>query len=84
MNRSNWKKSFIDNSLIKTLDQIPKNIKIYSRRSTIYPQFVNHIVNIYNGHKFIQVKITNDMIGHKFGEFALTRIPHQYKVKKSK
>nr|YP_009118084.1 ribosomal protein S19 [Malawimonas californiana]AJF22887.1 ribosomal protein S19 [Malawimonas californiana] len=84
MNRSIWKKSFIDNSLIKTLNNIPKNLKIYSRRSTIYPQFLNNTVNIYNGQKFIQIKITNEMIGHKFGEFALTRVPHQYKVKNKK
>ena len=48
-------------------------IKIWSRRSTILPQFVGLTFGVYNGHKHIPVLVTEDMIGHKFGEFAPTR-----------
>ena len=48
-------------------------IKTWSRRSTILPEFVDAVFDVYNGHKFIKVKITEDMIGHKLGEFAPTR-----------
>jgi small subunit ribosomal protein S19 len=80
MNRSIWKGIFIDNSLLK----IKKNIKIYSRRSVIYPQFLNKKVKIHTGNKFITVKITEAMIGHKFGEFAPTRQLYIFKGKGKK
>ena len=48
-------------------------IKTYSRRSTIYPDFVGHTFAVHNGKEFIPVYITEDMVGHKLGEFALTR-----------
>ena len=48
-------------------------IKIWSRRSTILPQFVGLTFGVYNGHKHIPVKVTEEMVGHKFGEFAPTR-----------
>lgn len=49
------------------------NRKIYSRRSTILPEFVDQTVRIYNGKNFVRCKITEGKVGHKFGEFALTR-----------
>ena len=48
-------------------------IKTWSRRSTIYPDFVGHTIAIHNGKEFIPVYITEDMVGHKLGEFSLTR-----------
>jgi small subunit ribosomal protein S19 len=51
-------------------------IRIWSRRSTILPQFVGLTFGVYNGHKHVPVNITEDMIGHKFGEFAPTRTFH--------
>ena len=48
-------------------------IKTYSRRSTIFPDFVGHTIAVHNGKEFIPVYITEDMVGHKLGEFALTR-----------
>jgi len=50
-----------------------KVIKTWSRRSTIFPQMVGHTVAVHDGRKHIPVYITEDMIGHKFGEFAVTR-----------
>nr|NP_066342.1 ribosomal protein S19 [Malawimonas jakobiformis]AAG13709.1 ribosomal protein S19 [Malawimonas jakobiformis] len=80
MTRSLWKNIFIDNSLVKAVNK--KIIKIYSRRSVIYPQYLNKKVKIYNGNKFIPIKITDNMIGHKFGEFSLTRQIYVFKGKK--
>jgi small subunit ribosomal protein S19 len=51
-------------------------IKTWSRRSTILPQFVGLTFGVYNGHKFIPVQVNEEMIGHKFGEFAPTRVFH--------
>jgi len=51
-----------------------KVIKTWSRRSTIFPQMVGHTVAVHDGRKHIPVYITEDMIGHKFGEFAVTRL----------
>lgn len=49
------------------------NKKIWSRRSSILPEFINTTVRIYNGRNFVRCKVTEDKVGHKFGEFALTR-----------
>ena len=65
----------------RLLNKIKKNnasgkkevIKTWSRRSTIYPDFVGHTIAIHNGKEFIPVYITEDMVGHKLGEFSLTR-----------
>jgi len=85
MTRSIWKGKFLDNSLTK-IDKIKKlkSINVYSRRSVIYPFFINKRVNIYNGNKFIPIKINSDMIGHKFGEFSFTRAMYVFKGKKNK
>src|SRR5689334_24587597 len=78
MVRSVWKGPFVEGSLLKKADAARASgrkdvIKIWSRRSTILPQFVGLIFGVYNGHKHIPVSVTEDMIGHKFGEFAPTR-----------
>ncbi|HOP65552.1 MAG TPA: 30S ribosomal protein S19 [Bacilli bacterium] len=65
----------------RLLNRIKKNnennkkevIKTWSRRSTIYPDFVGHTIAVHNGKEFIPVYITEDMVGHKLGEFSLTR-----------
>ena len=78
MSRSVWKGPFVEESLIKKVeklknDPIKKPIKTWSRRSTIIQDFVGISFLIYNGKKFIQIKIYEDMVGHKFGEFSPTR-----------
>jgi small subunit ribosomal protein S19 len=78
MARSVWKGPFLDGYLLKKADKsrgTGRNevIKIWSRRSTIRPQFVGLTFGVYNGQKFIPVLVTDNMIGHKFGEFSPTR-----------
>lgn len=78
MSRSVWKGPFVDAHVLKKAEKAQadgKNqvIKIWSRRSTILPQFVGLTFGVYNGQKHIPVSITEDMIGHKFGEFSPTR-----------
>lgn len=70
MTRSVWKGPFVDFSLLRSRSIKPL---VWSRRSCILPQFVGSITQIYNGAKWIKLKITEDMVGHKFGEFASTR-----------
>ena len=81
MARSIWKGPFVELSLLKkaeTAQDASKRapIKTWSRRSTILPQFVGLTFGVYNGQKHIPVNVTEDMIGHKFGEFSPTRIFH--------
>ena len=78
MPRSVWKGPFVDGYVLKKAEAARESgrkdpIKIWSRRSTILPQFVGLNFAVYNGHKFIPVYITEDMVGHKFGEFSPTR-----------
>ena len=78
MARSVWKGPFVEDSLIKKVaklknDSIKKPIKTWSRKSTIIPDFVGVSFLIYNGKKFIPITISEDMVGHKLGEFAPTR-----------
>jgi small subunit ribosomal protein S19 len=78
MARSLKKGPFVDGYLLKMADRLKNNkrsdvIKIWSRRSTILPQFVGLTFGVYNGKKFIPVYITEDMIGQKFGEYSPTR-----------
>lgn len=76
MARSVWKGPFIDASLLKAVeghDGGHKPIKTWSRRSTILPQFVGKNFQVYNGKKFIPVNVTEEMVGHKLGEFSPTR-----------
>jgi small subunit ribosomal protein S19 len=78
MTRSVWKGPFVDGYMLKKAQNArDKNssapIKIWSRRSTILPQFVGLTFGVYNGQKHIPVFVSEDMIGHKFGEFSPTR-----------
>ena len=78
MARSLKKGAFVDAYLVKkveALDAAGKKeiIKTWSRRSTIYPSFVGHTFAVYNGKEHITVYVTEDMVGHKLGEFAPTR-----------
>ena len=78
MARSVWKGPFVDMTLIKKAEKVSESgkkeiIKTWSRRSTIIPQFVGLTFGVYNGRKFIPVSITENMVGHKFGEFSPTR-----------
>src|SRR5262245_21309153 len=79
MARSVWKGPFIDGYLLKKAEATRASgrhemIKIWSRRSTILPQFVGVTFGVYNGQKHIPVMVTEEMVGHKFGEFAPTRM----------
>ena len=78
MPRSVWKGPFFDAYLLKKAEDARASsrnqiIQIWSRRSTIIPQFVGLTFGVYNGQKFIPVTVTEEMIGHKFGEFSPTR-----------
>jgi small subunit ribosomal protein S19 len=78
MTRSLWKGPFVDGYLLKKAEKTRAGgrnevIKMWSRRSTIMPQFVGLVFGVHNGHKHIPVNVSEEMIGHKFGEFAPTR-----------
>ena len=78
MARSIKKGPFADASLLKKVDAMnaadeKKVIKTWSRRSTIFPSFVGHTIAVHDGRKHVPVFVTEDMVGHKLGEFALTR-----------
>ena len=78
MARSLKKGPFIDEHLMKKVLELNANkqkkvIQTWSRRSTIYPEFIGHTVAVYNGKTHLPVYVTEDMVGHKFGEFAPTR-----------
>ena len=78
MARAVWKGPFVEESLMKKVDKSktdPKKIpiKTWSRKSTILPDFVGVSFLIYNGKKFIPITVSEDMVGHKMGEFAPTR-----------
>src|SRR5437667_10447413 len=86
MARSLKKGPFIDDHLMKKIDSMNaanerKVVKTWSRRSTITPEMVGHTLAVYNGRKFIPVYITENMVGHKLGEFSPTR---QFKGHSSK
>ncbi|MDR1289232.1 MAG: 30S ribosomal protein S19 [Holosporales bacterium] len=78
MPRSVWKGPFFDRYLVKKAEAVRASgrsdvVKIWSRRSTILPQFVGVTFGVHNGKKFIPVSVSENMVGHKFGEFAPTR-----------
>jgi len=78
MARSLKKGPFVDESLLKKVQKLNEEnkktvVKTWSRRSTIYPDFVGHTIAVHNGKDFIPVYVTEEMVGHKLGEFALTR-----------
>ncbi|GIM46123.1 30S ribosomal protein S19 [Collibacillus ludicampi] len=91
MSRSLKKGPFADEHLLKKIEAMnaageKKVIKTWSRRSTIFPQFVGHTIAVYDGRKHVPVYITEDMVGHKLGEFAPTRTykGHDYDEKTSR
>ena len=78
MSRSVKKGPYVEESLMKKIRKLNEAnrkevIKTWSRRSTIFPEFVGHTIAVHNGKDFIPVYITEDMVDHKLGEFALTR-----------
>ena len=78
MARSIKKGPYVFERLLKKVQKLNETgkkeaIKTWSRRSTIYPDFIGHTFNVHNGKDFIPVYVTEDMVGHKLGEFALTR-----------
>ncbi len=80
MARSLKKGPFVDQYLIKKVEAMGEGkkqvITTWSRRSTIFPQFIGHTFAVYNGKKHIPVYVTEEMVGHKLGEFAPTRTYH--------
>ena len=90
MARSVWKGPFVDGYLLKKAEKALRlgammSLKIWSRRSTILPQFVGLTFGVYNGRKHVPVAVSEDMVGHKFGEFAPTRTYYGHAAdKKSK
>ena len=78
MARSLKKGAFVEESLLNKINKMNEEnkktvIKTWSRRSTIYPEFVGHTIAVHNGKDFIPVYITEEMVGHKLGEFSQTR-----------
>jgi small subunit ribosomal protein S19 len=78
MGRSLKKGPFIDEKLMERIEELnrarqKKVLKTWARRSTISPEFVGHTLAVHNGKKFIPVYVTENMVGHRLGEFALTR-----------
>lgn len=78
MGRSLKKGPFVDEHLMNKIEKLNETegkhvVKTWSRRSTIFPQFIGHTVAVYDGRKHVPVYVTEDMVGHKLGEFAPTR-----------
>ena len=78
MSRSLKKGPYVFNRLLKKVQKMNEQnkkevLKTWSRRSTIYPDFVGHTFAVHNGKEFIPVYVTEDMVGHKLGEFSITR-----------
>ena len=78
MSRSLKKGPFVDDHLMKKVEKLnaaskKEVIKTWSRRSTIFPEFVEHTFAVYNGKEHVPVYVTEDMVGHKLGEFVATR-----------
>ena len=89
MARSLKKGFFVDPSLVKKVDAMNESgqkrvIKTWSRRSTITPDMVGHTLAVHNGIKFIPVFVSENMVGHKLGEFAMTRTFRGHAGKKEK
>jgi small subunit ribosomal protein S19 len=89
MPRSVKKGAFVDDHLQKKVDAANKTgdrkmIRTWSRRSTVTPEFVGHTFAVHNGRKFVTVFVTENMVGHKLGEFAPTRTFHGHAADKKK
>ena len=79
MSRSTKKGAYVEDSLYKKVEALNASgdkqiIKTWSRSSTIFPEFVGHTFAVHDGRKHVPVYVTEDMVGHKFGEFAPTRV----------
>ena len=89
MSRSSYKGPYIDPKLLKKVSALPVNsktvIKTWSRDSMIAPEMVGYTFGIHNGKNFIEAKVTEDMVGHRLGEFSPTRkfVRHGGKIQKS-
>ena len=89
MGRSLKKGPFVDDHLAKKVEEMnarneKKIIKTWSRRSTITPDFVGHTIAVHNGNKFVPVYVSENMVGHKLGEFAPTRTFKSHTTKTEK
>ena len=78
MSRSSKKKPFVEEKLLKRVEAMNETgkkevLKTWSRASTIYPQMVGHTIAVHDGRKHVPVYVTEDMVGHKLGEFVVTR-----------
>jgi small subunit ribosomal protein S19 len=76
MTRSTWKNPFSQSQIFKSIylnHNSEKPVKIWSRNSVIFPLFIGKVLSIYNGRKFVNVKISEEMVGFKIGEFVPTR-----------
>ncbi|MCD5413874.1 MAG: 30S ribosomal protein S19 [Clostridiales bacterium] len=78
MSRSSKKGPFVHKGLLRKIEEMNKKgekrvIKVWSRSSTIFPSMIGHTIAVHDGRRHIPVYITEDMVGHKLGEFALTR-----------
>lgn len=88
MSRRSLKKGFfVDHHLLKKVDDqnekgTKKAIKTWSRRSMIIPEMIGHTFEVHNGHKFIPVFVSENMIGHRLGEFSPTRVFKGHPLKK--
>ena len=88
MSRSTKKGPFVDSSLLDKIEALnatgdKKVIKTWSRRSTVLPDMVGHTLSVHNGRKFIPVYLSENMVGHKLGEFSPTRTFKGHSGKKS-
>ena len=81
--RSRYKGPFIDSSVLK-VSKGNEAKKIWTRRSVVLPQFIDKTFAIHNGQRFVRLKVHEEMVGHKFGEFALTRKKPKHPVNKTK
>ncbi|MCL2064193.1 MAG: 30S ribosomal protein S19 [Candidatus Cloacimonetes bacterium] len=89
MARSVKKGPFVDGHLMKKVivlnnDNKKNIIKTWSRRSTILPEFIGHTFSVHNGRKFLPIFVSENMVGHKLGEFSPTRTYRGHKEKKKK
>ena len=89
MSRSLKKGPFVEEKLLKRVNAMTesgkkKSIKTWSRASMIIPEFVGHTIAVHNGNRFIPVYITENMVGHKLGEFAATRVFRGHANKKNR
>ena len=87
MARAVWKGPFVDGYLLKKAEKSRASgrneiIKIWARRSTVLPQFVGLTFGVHNGHKFLPVLVTENMVGHKLGEFSPSRTFHGHTADK--